>query len=184
MARLPFLDADRLTPAQKEVYDHIAAGSRGRVGFMYRTLLHSPGLAKRLEGVGEYLRYQTALSARLKELAIVTVAAYWQADVEWASHAPLARNAGISDDVLASLAARREPVFAETTDRLVYDYVSDVLRGAGASERTYDAALAAFGTETLLDLTGIAGYYTMLAMVLNAFDVRPPDADIPWRRQS
>ena len=57
MQRLPLIDPDRLTPAQREVYNEIKAGARGRVGTMFSALLHSPGLTGRVQGVGEYLRY-------------------------------------------------------------------------------------------------------------------------------
>ena len=90
MQRLPLIDPNGLMPAQQEVYDQIKTGARGRVGTMFSALLHSPGLTRRVQGVGEYLRYEAPLTDRVKELAIVTTAAYWKGDAQWSTHAPLA----------------------------------------------------------------------------------------------
>lgn len=182
MQRIKLIDPARLTPAQQKVYDQIKSGARGRVGTMFSALLHSPGLTERVQAVGEYLRYQAPLTDRVKELAISTAAAHWKADVQWNTHAALARKAGVPDAVLAAIAAGTLPAFTDESDRIAYVYVTDVLRGTGLSDRAFDEAMKAFGLEGLMDLTAIAGYYTMLSLILNALEVRPENADIPWRR--
>jgi 4-carboxymuconolactone decarboxylase len=178
---LPPVNAAALTPAQREIYDQIVQGPRGEVRGPFTVLLHSPGLAGKVEQVGAYIRYQSSLPARQRELAICIVAEYWKVDTEWFAHAPLALQAGVPAQVLDALGAGREPGFDDDGDRVCYAYVREVLKCAGLSQSAFEAAKQHFGNEAMVDLTGLVGYYTLLGMVMNSFEVRPKNADIPWR---
>lgn len=182
MRQIKPIDPDNLTPAQAEIYKQIATGERGRVSGPFTVLLHSPGAASRVEQVGAYLRYKSNMSDRIRELAICVVSYKWKANVEWASHAPLALKYGVPTDVIEAIGTGREPPFDDDKDRIAYQYVREVQTTEGASDATLKAAHEAFGEEGLVDLTVVIGYYTMLAMLLNTFDVAPKPGDIPWRR--
>lgn len=181
MPRLPLVDPANLTPSQAEVYKAIAGGPRGRVGGPFAVLLHSPGLAQWVEKVGAYLRYESRLPARTRELCIAVVAAHWKADTEWNTHAPLALRHGVPAEVIASIGANARPEFAEEADRVAYEYAQELLATSNPSDETFQAAHRMFGDEGVVDLTGVVGYYTFLAMVLNAAQVKPANASIPWR---
>lgn len=183
MTRIPVLEAEQLNPAQKQIHDKIASGPRGRAAHIFRLLLNSPGLADTAQQVGAYLRYNSTLSDRVRELAIVTVAAYWKVDYEWRAHAPLAAKAGVPESTLEEFGRGKRPRFADSTDGIVYDYVTAALKQSGIEEAVYDEARRTFDEEQLVDLTAIAGYYTMLATFMNAFDLQPEPAEprAPWR---
>lgn len=180
MSRIALLARENLSAAQTEVYNSINAGVRGP----FRVLLHSPDLAKRVEQLGVYVRFQCRVPERLRELAIVIVAAHWRAGYEWYAHAHLAAKQGISEEVLEAIAAGRRPEFAQDEDEVAYDYVTGLLRGGRVSDRIFARAKAFFGDEAIVDFTGLIGYYTLLAMQLNAFEVPvPEDGVIPWPTQ-
>lgn len=118
--------------------------------------------------MGEYLRYRSALGLRLSELAILLVARYWSQQVEWTIHAPIARLEGVTVDTLKSIAEGRRPEKLPEDEAIVYDLCMELNVNRGVSDATWARAQAAFGDHGIVDLIGINGYYTMLAMVMNA----------------
>ncbi len=109
------------------------------------------------------------------------VAQHWKVDTEWFAHAPLARDAGVPEQVLDDLGHGRTPTFDDEIDHVTYDYTREVLKVSGLTQSCFDAASKLFGTEALVDLTGLVGYYTLIGMIMNSFEVRPKNATIPWR---
>ena len=79
-----------MTDEQKRVYESIAGGPRGGVRGPFNALLRSPELADRVQKVGEYLRFNSALPPRLNELAILINARFCGSRYEWYAHRPLA----------------------------------------------------------------------------------------------
>ncbi|MDJ0387695.1 carboxymuconolactone decarboxylase family protein [Roseomonas sp. E05] len=182
MSRLPSIDPETLSPAQSEVYNRIATGARGGVRGPFLALLHSPGLAARVEQLGVYVRFQCAVPERLRELAILTVATHWRCDYEWYAHAPLAERLGLPEAVLAQLGRGEAPDFEEPNDALVRDYCATLLREGRVPDTLYNRAREALGQQGIVDLTGLVGYYTLLALTLNGHEVAAPgDAQLPWR---
>src|SRR4051794_41203590 len=106
MAEIPL---DKMTPAQRAVADNIMSGPRKGLAGPFNAWLRSPELADRLQKVGEYIRFGTSLPKRLNEFAILITARAWNAQYEWYAHRPLAIAAGLSEDVVAVLAAGRRP---------------------------------------------------------------------------
>jgi 4-carboxymuconolactone decarboxylase len=183
-ARLTPLTPDTLSPAQRAVHDRIASGTRGAVYGPFAVLLHSAELASRVEQLGLFIRYDCSVPHRLRELAILTVGAHWQADFEWFAHAGPAREAGLSDAVLEAVGARAEaPDFDDEADAEVYRFCRALLRDGRVPDALYAPVHARLGDTATVELTGLFGYYSLLAMQLNVFEVTPPaGTDIPWRR--
>lgn len=181
--RLPPIDPTALTPAQQAAYDGIAGGARGAVRGPFLALLHSPELARRVEQVGVHVRYQCAVPVRLRELAILVVAQFWRADYEWFAHAPLAEKQGLPRETLEAFGAGGSPEWPTVEDTLLVEFCSQLLRTRRVDELTYARMLDLLGTEGITDLVGLVGYYTLLALTLNAHEVGvPADAGIPWNR--
>lgn len=101
------LRAEQITQAQRRVHQSIAAGPRGGVRGPFNALLRSPELADRVQKVGEYLRFNTSLPARLNELAILVNARFWGSKYEWYAHRPLAVKGGLAEAVADALFNRR-----------------------------------------------------------------------------
>ncbi|HWX47875.1 MAG TPA: hypothetical protein VNZ61_07470 [Roseomonas sp.] len=182
MSRLPPIDREALSPAQSEVYNRIATGARGGVRGPFLALLHSPALAARVEQLGVYVRFQCAVPERLRELAILTVASHWRCDYEWYAHAPLAERLGLPEAALVRLGQGQEPGFEDVTETLVRDYCATLLREGRVPDALYRRVREALGQQGIVDLTGLIGYYTLLALTLNGHEVAAPeDTQIPWR---
>jgi 4-carboxymuconolactone decarboxylase len=174
MPRLPDIDPATLDAEQRRVHDEILSGPRGIVEGPLRVWVNNPGLADKAQALGAYCRYGTSLSQRLSELAIVTTGAHWRAGFEWAVHAPIAEKAGLHSGVLEAIRQGREPVFQAEDERAVYAFTIELLRERRVTDGTYRAALAALGQTGVIDLVGILGYYGLISMTINAFEVPLP----------
>lgn len=183
MSRIePITSREGLTEAQQAVYDSIAAGPRGAVSGPFGVLLHNPAVAGPVERLGAFLRYECSVPKRQRELAILVIGSHWRADFEWFAHAPIARELGHPEPVLAAIAAGDEPNVDDPLDQAVHDFTRELLRERRVSDATFARAEAVLGKVGALDLTTLVGYYSLLAMVLNTFEVAAPDpAQVPWK---
>jgi 4-carboxymuconolactone decarboxylase len=175
MPRLPPLDPAALDAGQRAVYDRIASGARGGVGGPFIPLLQSAELAGRVEQLGLYIRFQCTVPERLRELAILVVSQHWKARYEWYAHGHLAQKQGVPDTVTAAVGAGTAlPAETDPADRTVVEFCRALLREGRVSDASMDAANALLGTKGAVELTGLVGYYSLLAMQLNAFEIEPP----------
>ena len=169
--RLPTLDPAQLSPEQKAIHDAIAAGPRGRVQGPLAVWLHSPGLADNAQRLGAFCRFGSSLEPRLSELAILVTGRVWTAQFEWTVHKPIALKAGLSEAVVEAIRTRRTPPFEKTDERIVHDFAQALHTDRKVPQEQYDEAVAMLGTTAVVDLVGILGYYTLISMTINAFNV-------------
>ena len=168
----PF-DKAELSARQREVFDDIASGPRGTVPWIFHLYLNSPELASRVQQLGALCRYGTSLPPRLSELAILIVARHWEAEYEWSIHTGEARKAGWSDDVIESIEAGRRPAFRDPDAELVYDFSTEFFRLNDVSDALFASAVERFGRATTVELAGLLGYYSMLAIAIRIFRLPP-----------
>lgn len=173
MARLPALDQTQMNKRQIEVYRDIASGPRGNVRGPLAIWLHRPDLADKAQQLGQYCRYDSSLSPRLSELAILTTARIWDAAFEWQAHVPHALAAGVDDAVIDALANDRAPEFAAEDEALVYEFTRELNLERGVSDALYARAIAVLGKDGTVDLVGVLGYYSLISMTIKVFDVDP-----------
>jgi 4-carboxymuconolactone decarboxylase len=166
------------TDAQRAAAQEIIDGPRGALYGPFVPLLRSPELMTYAQRLGEYLRYRSAIGVRLSELAILVTAREWDQQVEWAIHAPIAAQAGIPAEVIAAIAQRRRPPALLVDEAVVYDFCVELHRDKRVSDRVYNDALALFGEQGVVDLMGVNGYYTFLAMVMNTAQTAVPPSDV------
>jgi 4-carboxymuconolactone decarboxylase len=176
MSRAPTLDPAKLNDEQRRVYDEITA--RLRTGAASRgpfaVLLNAPKVAH--GAITTYGAFRDGkIDKRLFELMILVVARHMSAQFEWFAHAPRAVEAGIAQATVDAIKAHRTPDLAREDERMVYDVVTEICTTRSLSQPNYDRALAILGLEQLAELIAGTGFYVMIATVLNAFDVLPPD---------
>lgn len=179
--RLPPLERDEMTPEQRRAADELVRGRRGALFGPFVPLLRSPELLGRAQRLGEYLRYDSALPARLRELAILVTARHFRQAYEWHVHAPAGIEAGLAPETLADIAANRRPQAPRADEAVVHDFCLELHTRHEVRDETYAAALALLGEHGLIDLCGVCGYYGLLALVMNtARTPLPEGATAPW----
>jgi len=170
-----------MTEAQQRVYRAIAGGPRGGVRGPFNALLRSPELADRVQKVGEYLRFDSSLPARLNELAILINARFWGSKYEWYAHRPLAEKGGLAPAIADDLARNVRPSNMQPDEIVVYDFCTALHTTHAVDDALFARAVAALGERGVMDLIGVSGYYTLVSMVLNVADIPlPAGAASPW----
>ena len=165
--RFKKLAESELDAAQLKVYRDLMAGPRGGVRGPFNALLRSPVLVDRVQKLGEFLRFESSIPARLNEFAILITARYWNAQYEWYAHYPHALKGGLKPEVAADLAQGKRPANMQEDEAIVYDFCNELHENKNVSDATFDAALKKFGERGVVDLIGVSGYYTLVSMVLN-----------------
>ena len=179
--RFPDLKREQMTDAQKRVYDAIAGGPRGGVRGPFGPLLRSPELTDRVQKLGEYLRFNTSLPARLNEFAILINARFWDSKYEWYAHKPLAIKGGLADSIADDLAQNKRPANMKPDEELVYDFCTILHRQHFVDDALFKRAVSTLGEQGVIDLVAVSGYYTLVSMVLNVAEIPlPPGEKSPW----
>ena len=179
MARLILPPEEELTPEQRAACAEAASGLRGRVPAPMVAWLRNPELARRAQKLGELLRYQTTLEPCLSELAILVCARHWTSHYEWTVHKREGLKTGIDPEAVAAIAARRKPVLRDAREQAVCDAASTLLATGRLPAALHARATEALGERGLVELVGILGYYSLVALTLNAFEIGLPDAAAP-----
>ena len=177
MPRLPELHPETFSPEQKKVHDAILAGPRGRIVGPLKVWLHSPGLAEHAQALGAYARFNSSLEPRLSELAIIITGAFWKANYEWFAHAPLAIKAGIDPAAVEAIRTGGTPKFAKADEQVIHDFTTELLNTRRASDATFERAKTELGEKRVIDLVGIIGYYGLVSLTLNSFEMPLPEGE-------
>ncbi|MGY6251025.1 carboxymuconolactone decarboxylase family protein [Bosea thiooxidans] len=175
--RIATVDPDMMTPAQTRTAEEAASGKRGRMPAPLRAWIHSPEFGARAQRLGEFLRYDTSLGAMLSELAILVTARHWTSHYEWFVHKREALKADLDPAVIDAIAERRRPAFNNPRAAAVYDYSIALIETHAVPEPVHAAAIAALGEAGTVELVGVLGYYALVSMTLNAFEIGLPEGE-------
>ena len=171
VTRLTEIETDAMSDEQRRFYDWMAAGPWERREGPFKVLLHAPELAEAVNHVNQYLRGQGTLAKRIRELVILINARHWGTEIEWLSHEPQARDAGLDDAVIAALGQGREPDFGADDEAAVYAFCRELLETRWVTDATFARARDAVGEVGLIEIVCTLGLYATLSLVLNAFEV-------------
>ncbi|MEG2632925.1 MAG: carboxymuconolactone decarboxylase family protein, partial [Comamonas sp.] len=113
------------------------------------------------------------------EIAILVTGRACQSPFEWYAHRRESEKIGIETDILEALLAQTPPPFRAPEEQLVYQFALELNQQRSVSDATYAATLACFGERIVVELTALVGYYTMVAMTLNAHEIPLPEGQQP-----
>jgi 4-carboxymuconolactone decarboxylase len=177
--RMPEIPVEKMTPEQKKAADDFAAERKVPVFGPFVPLLRSPEVMLRAKSMGDYLRYKSVLPASLNEFAILITARHWTQEYEWALHQPIAVKAGLKAEITQAVAEGRRPQGMSADEEMVYEFCTELHQNQSVCDATYARVQIRFGEQGIIDLTGVNGYYTFLAMVLNATRTAVPKSSAP-----
>ncbi|MFK7893360.1 MAG: carboxymuconolactone decarboxylase family protein [Granulosicoccus sp.] len=171
MSRLDPPDPSTYSKAQQDVHDKISSGPRGSVYGPLGVWLWQPQLAQHAQALGQYCRYDSSLSKRLSELAILITGRYWGSEFEWQHHKPIALEAGLDKYIVDAICKEEIPTFTNADEKCVYDLAMSLYRTRKVSADIYQAAVDILGRESVVDLVGVLGYYALISMTINVFEI-------------
>jgi len=176
MPRIPLPNLERLSPEAQAVIDSIrkVGGRNGRLPAPYQLTLANPEFTDVWQQMGGLLRYRNSLPLRLSELAILITARIWNCKYEWFAHAPIGLQEGLAPEVVEEIRWGRTPEFKQSDESLIFKYTTQLHERKMVSDLVHKEILNAFGLRGIVDLTALIGYYTMVAMALNAHEFLPP----------
>ena len=162
--------------AQTDAHMHgfVKAGDDGALLGPFNPMLHFPQFGTAVWGVNTALSEHSTLPKPVHELAILVVGARFSARYEIYAHEAGAEQAGLSKPKIASLASGGRPGGLTDEEGVAFDAASALARGAQLPESTYQAALAAFGEQGTAELIYLVGFYCLISVLLNGFDVPVP----------
>ncbi len=178
--RFKELTPESMSPEQKKVAEAIqswscGAGLRGP----FNALLRSPEICDLVQRVGAYVRYSSAIPARLNEMAIIMAGRKWTAQYEFYAHRKLAIEAGLKTEVCDEIAAGKRPSAMQDDEAEVYDFCTELLGTGQVSDGNFKRIADRFGERGVIDLIGAVGYYSLVSMVLNVDRVPLPAGETP-----
>jgi 4-carboxymuconolactone decarboxylase len=179
LPRIPLVDPAAMTAEQRRVYEAVVSGPRGELRGPLRAALHRPELADKWQQLGEILRYRTSLPPRLSELAILVTARHCNCQLEWYIHEIMAQKAGLEPAIIEDIRSGRWPSDADAEALAIFDYANELNRHKRVDSATYGRVLDRWDVVGVVELTALIGYYTMVAMTLNAHEIPLPDGAAP-----
>jgi 4-carboxymuconolactone decarboxylase len=167
--RMPPIPQDKMTEAQKKSVQELFATPRGTTSLSgpFVPLLRSPEFMNRLQKTGEYLRFQNSIGHKLTEFVILMTARQWTQQYEYNAHQPLALKAGVKQEIINAITDGRRPEGMDADEEAAYDFCTELRQNQSVSDATYARAVSKFGEGGVVDMTGLIGYYTTLAMIMN-----------------
>ena len=170
MARLtPITAKDQVVPKDHAIVDAIVA-SRGALQGPFSMLLHCPELAGRVAHLGAFIRFEGSLDMRVRLMAAMTTAREFDAVYVWGAQTGGARRLGVPESTIAAIReghSRGLPL----EDAQIVDFTRQLIRKHRGDDATVKALQTRFGNEGLIELIGTIGYYSMLAMTVNACEL-------------
>ena len=176
MARVPKATRESVPETQWSAFDAVVGERGGEIpaGGPGSVMINAPDVAQRALGLALFLRTETSLDPRIRELGMLVTARENDCQFIWNAHAPAARSAGLSGQIVDALRDKKNLPRLEPDEAAVVAYGREFFRTHQVSQTAFDAALAQFGVLGLTELTNLMGCYAMLAFNVNAFGVELP----------
>lgn len=187
MSRLELLHPDTLNDAQRSIYDGIAGGKRaagpqlfdltdsdGCLNGPFNALLYSPQVGAALSKLGEAIRFDTKLSARVREISILVVSKEYKCEFEWYAHAAIGNHIGLDENILEAIKNGEVPTFADHDEKAQYEFCIQLVKKRKIDDDLYNRVKSVIGDGGIMELSALVGYYTALALVMNVFEISVP----------
>ncbi len=168
---------------RRQLYEQMAEGrtvvAEGQIGGPFDAWALNPSTGRRIWQLGGAIRFKPTIDRRYIELAILMTGQLWQAQFEWFAHEPMARDAGLPQEVIDAVKIGAEPTFVDGGDDVCWRFCRALLDRGHIDDARYGATVERFGEAGVADLITTCGFYTMVSMTLNTFEVQLPEGAEP-----
>lgn len=174
MARIPQVTRESVPEELRSIFDEVSSGPGGVGTGPMSVIKYSPEMSRRAIPLFNYVRNESTLPQTVRELAMLTTARAKDCPYIWNAHAALGRQAGLRDELVDALRDRLPLPTLSAQEEAVINLGMEFFRTNRVSQETFDAALAQFGPQGLVELTTLMGFYAMLAFNANTVDLGVP----------
>ncbi len=175
MPRLPAVTRDEVREELRAIFDEVTSGPGGVGSGPMSVLKHSPELSRRALPLFSYVRNESSVPKKLRELALLVTARSMDCPYIWNAHAGLGREEGLSDAVIDALRDHQPLPTMPPEEAAVIAYGTELFQTRRVSPETFQAVLDRLGPQGLVELTSLIGFYTLLAFNANAVDLDLPE---------
>jgi 4-carboxymuconolactone decarboxylase len=172
--RFPQLTLETLPADSQALAKEILAISSIGLAGPYNVMLRSPIFARKIKDLLDYLRFNTSLSKRLNEFAILIQGRLWSSQVEWHAHYPIALKAGLRASIADDLKAKIRPRDMQPDEDVTYDICMELSTKHKISDELFMRAKGILGEQQLVDLVAVSGTYMTVAALLSLGNELPP----------
>jgi len=165
MTRVSLIGKEQAPPEVKEVFQKIESNG-ARILNLYKVAAHSPKILLNLIRLGNSIIGRMALSPSLREIVILRVANLTGSDYEWAQHAPLALQVGVTQQQLDTISDWENSSEFNKEERAILQYADEVAKEVNVTDQTFNILKGFFDERAIVELTITVGYYGMLARLL------------------
>jgi 4-carboxymuconolactone decarboxylase len=172
--RLPLPKREELDEAGKAAFDRgnapgkTIAGLQGPAGLQLYSLKTLP----HMHALNQYLRFQSGLTPRIREIAILVAARAMDSQFEWVAHEGEALKEGVPAEVIDAIKHRKSTAGLDDTDATVIELGRQIFQDHKVTPETFAKAKDIFGPHKLVDLVMLMGNYASTACLLTTFDMQ------------
>jgi 4-carboxymuconolactone decarboxylase len=171
MTRIARLTPETMSPAQQSAQQEVVA-QYGGINGPYLAYIRSPEFLRVNQQMGQVLR-RNRLPGRLRQLLVLATVKHWGAKFPWAVQVVASRKEGLEDAIIDAIDRGAEPKLGKE-DAAAYAAARELLQTKRLSDETYARAVAIFGEDTMVDIATTIGFFTMVSLTVNVFDIDPP----------
>ena len=175
MARIPSVTREDIPESLKKVFDEVAAEPGGIGTGPMSILKNSPEMAKRSRPLFNYVRNESTVPKKLRELGMLLTARAMNCAYIWHAHFEYGRAEGLSDTLLDAIRNNQPLPPVPSDEAIVIAYSNELLNHKNVTTETFNTLLNLLGRRGLVELTTLLGFYTMLAFNANAVDLQLPE---------
>ncbi len=181
MARIPAITREAVPEELRAVFDEVASEPNGIGTGPMSILKNSPELARRSRPLFNYVRNESTVPQKFRELAMLLTARAMDCPYIWHAHVALGRDAGLGDALVNALRDRHSLPAVSPDEEAVIAYATELFHSRRVTPETFQAVLELLGSQGLVELTTLLGFYTMLAFNANAVELELPEhlAELP-----
>jgi 4-carboxymuconolactone decarboxylase len=157
MARIPLVTRERVRDDLRHIFDEVSSGPGGIGTGPMSVLKYSPEMARRAIPLFNYVRNESSLPQKVRELAMLTTARAEDCPYIWNAHVALGRQAGLSDALVNALRDRQPLPPMSVEESVVIKLGMEFFQTNRVSQDTFELALKQFGPQGLVELTTLVG---------------------------
>jgi len=167
------MDAATLPADARALYDTMAARRRTKgegFGGPYLALLNHPELARRVEELGFFLKFEGSLPRTIYQFIVLTIARATGAAFEWQDHIAHARAAGLPEDVIDCIGSARTGALPAHY-ALAHAILEKTMAWQAVPDDLQARAAAEWGKHGLVEIVVLSGFYQMFAAINQGFSI-------------